>query len=700
MMQRPTLIFEDSPMFLMLCLLLGAAYAFFLYRKKGPWSPFANKVLFLLRSVTVATIAALLLSPILKQVQRVIEEPALVFAIDNSSSISEVEDSTKLAELNKTLRRMAGDLSSKYAIEYRSLSGDQQEIFPEKITYDKKSTNLQKFINDIRLDYEGRNLSGVVLVSDGIYNEGISPTFSAFNFDIYTLGVGDTVPKSDISIVSLFYNKISYQGNQFPMIAQITHSGYAGERATVSVFKGKKVLASERIKFGPDNQVQDVRFLIDANEKGYQRYQVVIEKKKNEFTYANNVHQAYVEIIEGKEQIALVAPAPHPDIKAIKAAVESNANYKVDQYILSLDQDVSRLTASNKKYDLIIYHQLPDRRSTGTRLLQKLEKQGTSAMIIYGAQTDLMKFNQFNKVLTVDAIPNEYDKVSAVFNQGFTRFRFSEELQQVMDEFPPIMVPFGEMSLTGDAEALLYQQVGNIATSKPLIAVTSEGDAKRGVVMGEGLWLWKLSDYAKNGNNEAFNELITKLVQYLSSKEDKRKFKAYPIKNEFLTNEKVVFNAEVYNDLYERVYGNKIDLTITDAEGNQSDYSYVTNEKNTRYKISGLPEGVYRYTASTILGNQKETITGEFLVKELQIEHLNLTADFDLLRDLSDKTGSEFFRADQLHELEETLTARAAQGTIHTGETYLPFIHLKWLFFLLLALLSAEWFTRKYNGAY
>lgn len=699
-MQKPALIFEHSPWFLVLCVLAGAAYALLLYNRSGPWGANLNKVLFACRMLTVTIIAALLISPVLKQIRNLIEQPAMIFAIDNSLSLAEVTDSVQLAAFNEELRQVASEIDDQYRIEFRNLSGDESDEFPQQVQYDKQSTDLSSLLNDIKQDYEGRNLGGVVLVSDGIYNQGVSPTFADYNFDIYTLGVGDTIPKSDLSIMSLLYNKISYQGNKFPLIAQVTHRGYAGQQVKVSVIKNGNVIAEQQVKLSSDNQLVDVKFLIEAEENGYQRYQVSVERKDGEFTYTNNSQQAYIEVIEGKEQIALLAPAPHPDIKALKSAVESNANYTIDQYILSMNEDVQKLTSSNKKYDLVIYHQIPDRSEVYKRFTEKFEKEKASTLVVYGSQTDVRQFNSFNKILSLDAIPGEYDQVTAVFNQGFNSFKLSDELQQSMDEFPPVVVPFGRVSMSADADVLLYQQVGSIATNKPLIAVMHQNDSKRGVIMGSGLWRWKLTDYAENGNNEAFNELITKLVQYLSSKEDKRKFKAYPVKNEFLTNEKVIFDTEVYNDLYERVYGNKIDLTLTHADGKKFNYSYITNENNTRYEISGLPEGVYKYSASTQLGNKRETVSGEFLIKELQIENINLTADFNLLRKLSDKTGGKFYKTDEMTGLKQELTTLKAQGTIHTSEKYLPFIHLKWLFFLLLFLLAGEWFIRKYSGGY
>jgi hypothetical protein len=60
-------------------------------------------------------------------------------------------------------------------------------------------------------------MGGVVLMSDGIYNAGISPLYSTFNFPVYTLGIGDTLQHVDVAIKNVSYNKIAYEGNKFPV---------------------------------------------------------------------------------------------------------------------------------------------------------------------------------------------------------------------------------------------------------------------------------------------------------------------------------------------------------------------------------------------------------------------------------------------------------------------------------------------------
>jgi hypothetical protein len=246
----------------------------------------------------------------------------------------------------------------------------------------------------------------------------------------------------------------------------------------------------------------------------------------------------------------------------------------------------------------------------------------------------------------------------------------------------------------------LYQRIGNVTTEKPLLAVDINDSRKIGILFGEGLWRWKLNEHERTENSAAFDELFGKLIQFLSTTEDKRKFRSYPIKQEFSDTEPVIFESQVYNDIFEPVYGNTIEIFLTDDAGKRTDYTYVTSPGNTRYQIGGLKEGVYRYRSRTVLNNQTEEVKGEFAVVAQQAELQNLTADFDLLRKLSENTGGNFYNAAQVKNLQSELQKTEAKSIIHTEETYDSIINLKWVFFLLLILISTEWFLRKYYGSY
>ncbi len=687
------LLFEYSPAFILVCIALGIAYGWILYRAKHNWSERTNQFLFGLRAVLVAFLAFLLIGPILKLTHNITEKPTLAFLIDNSVSIKETTDSLNLQKIKQGVDQLKQSLEEGgYEVTLRNLAGSD----PMPSGFQHPTSDLAGALRGITSDYEGKNLAGVVLLTDGIYNSGTSPLYSPVRIPVFTIGLGDTTERVDLVLKNIAYNKIAYQGNQFPLRAEVLVQGLRNQELTVSVSQGTKRQAQQ--KNSGNNLLIDFDFRLDATEKGLQRIDVVVEPLGQESNKKNNRASVFVEVIEGRKKILVIAPAPHPDIKALRAVVEKNSNYEFILHIPGVKEaDPSILQPG--KADLIIFHQVADLQGKTNSLFIKLCKGPSSILLITGTGSNIRQLPGMGIPLTFENI-GQWDEVTPVINPSFVGFSLSENSNAVFSRYPPLSVPFGKFTYPANASILLYQRIGNVNTDRPLVLTYDENNRKTGVLVGEGIWRWRLNEFSENEKTETFDEVFSKLIQYLSTQEDKRKFRSFPIQNEFNDSEPVVFESQVYNDLFEQVYGNNIEIELRDEKGKTTRYNYVTGPGSTQYRIGGLNEGVYHYKASTDVETKREEVRGEFLVTAQNIESQNLTADFDLLRKLADHTGGKFYKASGLDRLGVDLKNTAAKGLIHTEEAFNPLIDLKWVFFLLLLLISGEWFLRKYLGAY
>ena len=85
----------------------------------------------------------------------------------------------------------------------------------------------------------------------------------------------------------------------------------------------------------------------------------------------------------------------------------------------------------------------------------------------------------------------------------------------------------------------------------------------------------------------------------------------------------------------------------------------------------------------------------------LELEKNITRANYNVMKNIAQNTGGEFFGINNIDELTKSINESSkAKPTIYTQEKFFDLINLKWLFFVLLALLSTEWFIRKYKGAY
>ncbi len=694
-MQKTSLLFESSPWFILLCLLAGGIYATIVYFKaRAPWGNKMNWLLSSLRFVLVFLICLLLLGPLLRQVFNTTEQPTVVIAIDNSGSIDEIETEANKKNIIRSVHQIKEKLEDQgYHSELKTFNGTIQESELDSLQFDSPHSDLSDFLTSIESEYESRNLARVILISDGIYNQGINPVYKPFGFPMDVIGVGDTIQKPDLILSNLLYNKIAYQGNKFPLVAEFFAIGFENQSVDLSIFHRGKEVARKFLEVTSPSQFFEEQFLIDANDNGYQQYSVVLKNKENELSVFNNRKEAFVDVIEGKEKILIAAPAPHPDIKAIRSALEENKNYEVHTYIENLDKEPV------ETFDVYILHQIPNIRNTHAKLLGKIRQEELPVWYILGPLTNINSFNALNQQVKIVPINRQSDDVFAFTNTSFDIFQINSEADPVARKYPPVSVPFANFTVSAQASTLLYQKVGSIETDKPLWVIGREGQ-KESALIGSGFWQWRLNEYAQNENTLVFDELVSKTIQFLSAKDDRRKFKLYTLKDEFVDNEPVVFEAEVYNDIYERIYGQEIYITIKSVDGNSTGYRYVTSESNSKYRVNNLPSGVYQFTGRTTLEGKNETVTGSFIIKEMQIEQTQLTADHQLLRTLASDHRGSFYTLNNAQEIEQKLSARQAQSVIHSKENFSSMINLKWVFFLLLFLFSLEWFLRKYHGSY
>lgn len=692
-MQR--LIFESSPLYIFLCAVAGLGYAFVLYRAKHTWSKQVNRVLFGLRTLLVFFLAMLLLGPVLKLITNQFEKPTWVYLVDSSSSVAEVLDSANRVALGRQVNASREGMADQgYETKLFDLTGSE---ITEPV-FNAPSSDINRGIQNIVQQFEGRNLAGIVLLSDGIYNSGASPVYAPIRVPVYTVGVGDTTARVDLVLKNVAFNKIAYEGNQFPVRAQVLLQGLDNQNVSVSVSKEGKVLATLN-RDSQNKSFLDFDFQLEANQKGIQRYDVLVRPLTGETNLRNNATSIFIEVVEGKKKIVLIAPAPHPDIKALKAVVEKNSNYEFVVHIPGVAEAKPDLLKP-RAAELFVFHQVIDWAGKTTSLFQNLYRSNSSVLLMIGSNSNLRQLAVYQVPIQFESIGGQWDDVTPVINSAFRDFSFSENTNGIFARYPPADVPFGKFTWPSSATILLYQRIGSIATDRPLLMTWPDNNRKIAVLIGEGIWRWRLNEFADTGNTVAFDELFSKLVQYLSTLEDRRKFRSFPLQNEFSETEPVIIESQVYNDLFELVYGNTVKLEVRNEQNEAFNYSYVISPGGARYRIGGLKEGVYRFKASTVLSDKTEVVTGQFLVRAQNLEAQNLTADFGLLRTLAQQTGGKFYKAATIAQLNTDLQQVKAASLIHTEETFNQLINQKWVFFLLLALISAEWFTRKYLGGY
>ncbi|NVJ46217.1 MAG: VWA domain-containing protein [Cytophagia bacterium] len=689
LLTKITLQTDFSPWFLPLCLVVGIGYGLILYSKSAPWSKNLNWLLLALRAAMVTLLCFLLLGPLLNQINFFEEKPIVVLAIDDSASIQDGYDSIQFEQVKSTMAQLESELNNEdYELRIRGINQYYNNL--SEVTFSSQSTDLHKVLQGIRQDFEQQNLVSTLLISDGIDNYGSSPQFLTLNYPVFSLAVGDTIPAQDLSITKINYNKIVYEGNQFPLVVDIFNNGYVGEQVFVDVLKNGIVLQSQSVNLNGDQQLNSFEFILDAEVIGIDSYQVSIRPMAGESSVNNNSRTAFIEVVDSKQKILIAASAPHPDIKALKSVIESKEGVEVSSYLDGITEEIPE-----GPFDLVILHQLPQLTDLPRSLNATIEN--TNTWFITGVD-DLNTINRINPVLVYNSF-GQSDGVGLNVNPNFELFQIDEELKYRAINYPPAVAPYGSFEIKNNADVYLYQKIGNVETNRPLLTIYNGDERKSAVFSGSGFWKWRLQENGQFDDAKLFDEIFGKLIQYLATKDDKRNFRVNTTNESYFDSESVELITEVYNEFYEKVYDYNIDLTITNSQGETEEYNYV-NSPTENFKINGLDPGIYNFRASTSLAGKREIAEGSFSVEKLALEDINLTANHQLLKNISNNSGGSFNLLENYESAISNIEALNPRPITRSNERLSPIIENPLWLIILVILLSTEWFLRKYHGSY
>lgn len=696
------LSFQYPAWFLLFCVLLGLGYALLLYYRDTTFreqSRNLNLWLGILRWLTVTILSALLLSPLLKSLLTETKKPVVVLAQDQSESVGNAMNEAALTQYRQQWDNLKTALGENYEV-HELAFGDQVREGVD-FNFTDKVSNMSEALRGIYDLYGGQNLGAVVMSSDGIYNEGSNPAYTdaPLSAPVYAIALGDTTPRRDLVLKRVFHNKIAYLGDKFTIQADITAANCAGQQTVLNVAKmvdgQARNLQSIPVNIAGNDFFTTREIIIEADQAGVTEYVLSVAGVSGEASAANNRKTIFIDVLDARQKILLLANSPHPDLSALKTALEINKNYQVTiGYVTDATIDVA-------KHDFVVLHNLPSANFNAENILNKLNEKRIPRLFIAGMQTNFNALAKAQALVNVQSDGRQSDDVQARVSPEFAAFTLDPRVNSELPKFNPVTSAFGNFSATPQAQVLLKKRIGKVDTEQPLLAIGETNGIKCGVLLAEGLWRWRLFDFLQHNNHEIFDELLGKTVQYLSLKEDKRKFRVNLDKNIFNENEPVVFGAELYNDNYELVNDPDVSLSIRNREGRE--FTYTFNKLGKGYTLNAgiLPVGSYTYRAAVTFNGQALSYEGRFSVQPIEMELFETTANHASLRQLSQKFGGVTVGKDDMAMVADLIkNNQTVKPVIYQTSQTNPLINLKWIFALLALLLSAEWFMRRYFGAY
>ena len=626
----------NTILLLLLSLLIAGGLSFFQYFYKAKTKSKMNLVLAFLRFLSIFGILLLLINPIMSRKTLETVKTPLPIVIDNSSSIVDLKANEKSLELYRKLYQNK-ELQEKFELQSYQFDNEFQQS--EEFDFKGAQTNIDEVAKSLKSIYKNTTFP-TVLISDGNQTSGNDYVYSFdANNKVYPLVVGDTTKYLDLKVSQLNVNKYAFHKNKFPVEVFLNYSGNKNITADFRISQGNSVLSKQRVSFSPSKKSVILNVLLPAEKVGLQVFKATISSNQKEKNSYNNTKNFAVEIIDQKTNVAIISAINHPDIGALKRAIESNAQRKVT---IVKPNSINLLQDYNV---LILYQPTNEFKS----VFEKNKLAGINTFIITGNNTDFYFLNQqqSNFVFKMSGQKEDY---LAEFNSQFNLFAIDN---LGFENFPPLQNPFGTLNTNGTVSTLLSSKIRNIETNSPLLAFTENQGNRSAFLLGENSWKWRLQSHIDNQSFEKYDIFIDKIIQFLASNDSK---KSLVVNHESFYNsgEAIEILASYFNKNYEFDEKARLTISVTNIKTKQTkNYDLLKANNSFKVNLDGLSAGGYNFSVKEL--NSKTTYTGHFEILDFDIEKQFVNPDVEKLSQLATQTQGKVYYQTQVDALIKSL---------------------------------------------
>ncbi len=651
---------------------------YFRSKRKGS----LKAVLAALRFLALFCIFLLLINPKFTKNEYVLEKANLVLLLDNSSSLNRVEEKRQTEEILRNL------LTNRAINENFRLSAHSFGKFlnnSDSLTNTEKVTNISKALATTNEIY-GKTPTAVVLVTDGNQTLGEDYEFYGKNQQspIYPMVLGDTTQYADISIDQLNTNKYAFLKNKFPIEIYISYQGTEPVSTLLTIALEGNTVYRERMNLTNTDNAKTVNTLLTANSVGVKEIKIKVSSLENERNSANNERTTAVEIIDEKTNIAIITEVLHPDIGALKKAIESNEQRSV------VIKNPGTPIADLKEVDLFILYQ--PRRSF-REILNYIKDKAAAKFTITGTKTDWDFLNSIQNSFTKSSY-NQSEEVSPVLNSGFTIFDISG---LSIEDFPPLNSYLGEILIPKSFETILDQKIKGVELNEPLLSVIGGDTEKEGVLFGENIWKWRAQSYRNEQNFKNFDDFLGKIIRYLSTREPKSRL-SLDYQNTYQGINDASISATYFDEAFLFDNNANIMLSLKNRDSTFSrDIPMLLMNGYYKVDLSNLPAGVYNFTAT--VENENISKSGSFTMLDFDVEKQFFSSNYRKLERLAGGTGGSFyFPAETENLIGDLLKDPQFVPIQKSNQNVVSLVDFRILLAIIVSALTAEWFIRKYNG--
>ena len=713
---------------LIISIVVSILFSFYIYRNAIPkLNTILKWILISLRSLAIALILFIIFEPLINISWVFKQKPALAILIDNSASMSLQDNNISRSEVEKDIISKIKNMNNHkdnrllyftFADKLNQFKSNELD----SIQFKEDGTNFYNALQEINNIISEEFIQSVVLISDGNHNIGINPIniTESYNIPIHTIGVGDKKEKKDILITNVMTNRVAYANTEVPVTINYRSTGFTNRRVEISLVQGDTLRDSKQVVLDSSSLEQKINLSYIARKSGEQKFTVQITKLKDEFTTKNNTRNFYTNILKSKLKILIASGAPSFDNSFIKQILDSDENFEITSITLKTasefyphDFDLSKNQLA--EFDCFVFLDFPREINNSMPLLEEMidliQNDGKPLLLFAGKNFSMNVIKEIQ-----DYIPftiRSYSQSSALtiisptmtgtsdpILIGNNESEIDENIQKWRD-IPPIYYPFNEISTHPGSQIFLVTDGGQSISGRgkrslPVLLSQTLNRTKVMALLGHDFWRWHFMMKGVNEKDDLFSSFLERAVRWLVTRDDSKLVKIATNKSIYRSGETIYFNAEIYSQNYIPLDNAKLEVKI--SGNNFEDEIFLKNAGNGKYqgeyRLAGGGDYQYNMTAThknRVLGNDN----GKFTVEDFNLEFQKTNLNDILLQQLSFATNGKYFYHTQMDALSSELNNKNREIV---KSNKIELWNKSIILFIIILLLSTEWFIRKRKG--
>jgi uncharacterized membrane protein len=729
---------------IVLLILLASVVVYGSYRSTRSLTDGKKKfALISLHILSFLLIAFLLLNPALRIESYKEEKKNLSVIVDSSFSMSLSGDESTNTRIDKVLNFVDknsdffAEIEDNYIVEYLSFDETLELSSKDSVFEDEplgKHTNFKNLIAELKGKRERGETDLAILISDGgtegDSSRGILDELGELDFPVSSVSPVSGASENDVWIDDIIASEVTFLRYEFPVEVVVKTNRKDGIDLPVSLYEDDRLISIKEVYLPPKAKEGRVSFEINPITLGRKIYTVSVPKVSGDLIPENNEKSFYTEVIINKIRVLHVAGSPSWDVRFMRRAMKRNPNIDLVSFFILRDPSdlvfaseselslipfpVNEIFGSElKTFDVVIFQNFNFQPygifGFHLRSIKDYITQEGGAFLMIGGNKSFESGN-YGRTPISDILPVELDYLPRTLSDSISDQAFRPELTQAGRNHPIMrIIPNKDENerywenmpeLQGlnvvngvdpEAATLLKTPQG-----EPLLAVGEVESGKVAAFLSDSSWRWNFVGAGEGDLSPYYGKFWNRLFLWFVDDPE--------LQNIRVSTDKAIYNPGDSPKILLR--GSESDIAEAKAtpvlsfpDGNEMEISIEKTSENRYSGETRVSEyGNYRVTVSEEEYDlfTDSNINGiSFTVEPAENEVRGPTANEELLKSIAEKTGGRFITTD---ESAKKLGIDNRKKRTITGYETVELWDSPGFFFLLIGLLSGEWFLRRRWG--